>query len=132
MFDCPRRLSDRGSANQVDYWRTEQNGLRTCSYDGSLHPEDFLKFVTEKAEIGPTDKSYKFYIHAADESVAGAGKFYTHHFSMDLSWGDEFARLFEAGEINWGYPGHAYVSLYVPRTNSKAVPGHVIKGEENA
>lgn len=120
-FMCPRREAEGAQmllnperSETPDTWRDE-GGLRVCSYDGGLHPEDFMAFVREHTEIGPTDKSYKLYVHAADDRVRGAGKFYTHHFSLDLALGTEFAELFMGGRVNWGYPGHAYVALYVPR-----------------
>lgn len=114
-FFCPRRVAD-GVSLGTDFWRHEVDGIRTCSYDGSLHPEDFLAYVKAGSQIEPTDKSYKIYVRAADDKVKGAGKFYTHHFSLNLAWGDEFAALYESKAITWGYPGYNYVALYVPRT----------------
>jgi hypothetical protein len=34
----------------------------TCSYCGSISPEEFLKAAKEGCELGPTDKNYKVYI----------------------------------------------------------------------
>jgi len=117
-YVCPRRVAE-GRDNPVfrqteDHWRDEGGNLRTCSYDGSLHPDDFLRLVREHTEVGPTDKSYKFYVHAADEHVRGAGKFYTHHLSKEQ--GDEFITLWEEGKVLWGYPGRPYVRLFIPHT----------------
>lgn len=97
-----------------DKWRKESKGFRTCSYDGSLHPDDFMRLVREGAEIEPTDKPYKFYVRAADAHVKGAGKFYTHHLSKEQ--GDEFIELWTSGKVNWGFPGHPYVRLFIPHT----------------
>jgi hypothetical protein len=33
-----------------------------CSFCGSMPPDDFMAAVKAGAEIGPTDKSYKFYV----------------------------------------------------------------------
>lgn len=117
-FRCPRREFDRGPGPAEDSWRVEKEGVRTCSYDGSLHPEDFMRFIKEGNEVSPTDKSYKFYLDKATPLVKGAGKFYTHHFSLDLSLGEEFISLWEKDEIKWGYPGHPYVKIYVPRAST--------------
>jgi hypothetical protein len=131
-FTCPRReaegmTSDRfawGGRNK-DEWRQENEGLRTCSYDGSLHPEDFMDFVRAGSLIGTTDKGYKFYVRAADASVRGAGKFYTHHLSHEQS--QEFYRLWLRGAVNFGaYP--PYVRLYLPGLTAEVAAA--IKAEE--
>ncbi len=113
---CPRReelASEVFKLPETDSWRTEKNGIRTCSHCGSLHPDDFMKFVEYNAEIGPTDKSYKFYITAANDSVKGAGKFYTQHF-QGTGLGANFRALIKQRNVNWGLPGYPYVALYVP------------------
>jgi hypothetical protein len=58
MFVCPRQAeSGRADAPEA-FWDED----RTCSYCGSLHPDDFLDAVAAGAPVGPTDKSYKAYI----------------------------------------------------------------------
>lgn len=39
-------------------------------------------------------------------------KFYTAHLSPEQ--GREFYELWQAGKVNWGYPGHPYRPLYLP------------------
>jgi len=86
---CPRR-GDPGPWKYpaMDYWRIEgKHNDRTCSFCGSLHPEDFLALLklaisnSELCRIERSDKSYKFYIYRPDVKNAGDGaiKFYTHH-----------------------------------------------------
>lgn len=62
---CPRR-AENGLAAQTfpgpDTW-TSRDGYRCCSYCGSMHPEDLIMAIAEKVELGPTDKSYKVYVH---------------------------------------------------------------------
>jgi hypothetical protein len=88
---CPRR-DENPSSDQVfpgpDHWRAVRNpggGMigdneRTCSYCGSMHPDDFMAIAAAgTAELGPTDKSYKVYV----EHDGFHGKFYFQHLSED-------------------------------------------------
>jgi hypothetical protein len=45
----------------LDEWR-EERGYRSCSFCGSLHPDEFMQALEAGAEVGPTDKPYKAYI----------------------------------------------------------------------
>lgn len=188
---CPRRMIEFGP------WKHEEaldefrpgGGIvgqsLSCSFCGSYPPDLFLEAVKAGAEVGPTDKSYKFYVNGIkrDESENPASlrvvghafvdveevkrenykgyvswaemnreqknavkeynksskqpkeelrknlwlfrpigdtfeaKFYTHHLSTEQ--GDEFIKLWRAGKINWGYPGHPYVRLYIPHTQEE-------------
>lgn len=68
-------------------WGTRSNGDRTCSYCGSLHPDDFLDIMRRYAageagyRFSLTDKSYKVYASRAGVKNASEGgiKFYGHH-----------------------------------------------------
>lgn len=40
-------------------------GFSSCTYCGSIHPDDFLQKVREGWIVGPTDKSYKVYLSSA-------------------------------------------------------------------
>lgn len=70
-----------------DHWRTEPNGDRTCSFCGSLHPDDFEKLLAEGADprsdtkIDPSTKGYKWYVHRSEIKNASEGgiKFYNWH-----------------------------------------------------
>jgi len=66
---CPRRddLAAFGMPRQgnegEDRWRgPDHNGVRTCSYCGSLHPDDFMRLAKDRVRLGPTDKNYKVYV----------------------------------------------------------------------
>ena len=58
LFTCPRRLDpfafDMDHLREGDYWR---DGL-TCSYCGSLKPEEFLDDIKNGKKVTPTDKNY--------------------------------------------------------------------------
>lgn len=59
---CPRRGEAPSHRTEHDTWRVDAEGIRTCSYCGSLHEEDFMTAALEQCELGPTDKSYKVYV----------------------------------------------------------------------
>ena len=63
LVDCPRKAEGAvfRHNDHRDYWDTD-DGNRTCSYCGSMHPNDFFVAIASGAEIGPTDKSYKVYV----------------------------------------------------------------------
>lgn len=62
---CPRRvespIADR-TFKGPDRWE-RRDGVRRCSYCGSMHPEDLFMAIGDRVELGPTDKSYKVYVH---------------------------------------------------------------------
>jgi len=68
-------------------WRRAPNGDRTCSYCGSLHPEDFLDIMIKYIEQEPgyrletTSKPYKIYANRSGVQNASQGgiKFYFNH-----------------------------------------------------
>lgn len=68
---CPRR-AEHGTMFKLpdtDLWQVRRPGLpRTCSFCGSVHPEDFLKLAAEGAKLTPTDKAYKVYIDVPEPS----------------------------------------------------------------
>lgn len=72
---CPRRRENgmddpsspfRGAGRNKDKY-ISGHGLigqkRGCSYCGSMHPDDFMQAVRDGKVVGPTDKSYKAYLH---------------------------------------------------------------------
>lgn len=81
--DSPFKPPFNGEA----HWRTEDNGDRTCSYCGSLHPDDFLDIMQRYAAgeegytFSLTDKSYKVYAKRPGVVNASMGgiKFYGAH-----------------------------------------------------
>ena len=74
---CPRRAENgmgqvdgpfRGGGLNLDSYEPRYGLVgqaRGCSYCGSMNPDDFMEALRSGKEIGPTDKSYKFYIHEA-------------------------------------------------------------------
>jgi hypothetical protein len=102
---CPRR-SELGVASQVfkdpDYWRLDN----TCSYCGGLNPERFLEEVRNGAEVEPTNKSYKAYVHVNKRMY----KIYFQHFNDPHK--KEFVRLYNDHTMKIGYPGCFYAKPY--------------------
>ena len=95
-----------------------------CTYCGSVSQAAFLKFVEEGGELGPTDKSYKVYLHDtkdADGHVVRAPgiKFYFQH--LDDQGKHAFIALYNAKKMNIGNPGHFYTRPYfcVPAEETK-------------
>lgn len=142
---CPRRAeAPYQLIEPPDHWqvRTDPehpgllgNGLVTCSYCGSLQPDDFLERVRQGDYVTPTDKNYKAYIgrpyteeeteeykqipHVKALLAAGAtaedlaiptnhqdAKFYFQHLSPEQC--REFVDLYNRKEIKMAYPGHFY------------------------
>lgn len=91
------RCPDRGSVAAVfkvpggdkalpDTWDLGQDGYRTCSFCGSIHPDDFMdicrKTLTdERYAVEPSDKRYKVYVRqpGVKNASMGAIKFYMGH-----------------------------------------------------
>lgn len=110
---CPRRIENgmdvtsalRGSGPNLDTYGN-RGGLihqrRACSYCGSLPPDDFMEAVRAGAELGPTDKNYKVYIHSAEQKMES--KFYFQHLSAEQQ--REFIQLLNDRVVKIGYPGY--------------------------
>lgn len=112
-FFCPRRTGWIGKASEglPDSWETGRGLVSQelgCSACGSLPPEKFLELVRAGAQIDPTDKAYKLYVHAPE----GEGKFYTQHLSEQQGW-DFYQQMLDKA-VHWGYPGYPYTPLYLP------------------
>lgn len=61
---CPRRSESVFGLRKekADTWREDD----TCSYCGSVNPDTLMtRLEAGDIEIGPTDKSYKIYVHNA-------------------------------------------------------------------
>lgn len=90
---------NRGDGDQPDTWDWGPDGNRTCSYCGSIHPDDLMKICRlaledDRYAIEGTTKSYKVYVrqpHVRNASE-GAIKFYKQHTPQDPS--DEDRELF--------------------------------------
>ncbi len=86
---CGRRLDpvfDADHREFPDTWDLGPDGNRTCSYCGSIHPDDLMvicaKTLTDRRYgVEGTDKSYKLYVRQPGVRNAGQGaiKFYQCH-----------------------------------------------------
>lgn len=89
----------RGDGPQPDTWDWGPDGNRTCSYCGSIHPDDLMKICElvlddERYAIEGTTKSYKVYVRQPGvvNASQGAIKFYMQHAHKDPS--EEQKKLF--------------------------------------
>ena len=128
---CPRRMVEYGPFERTEHLDTwlpgtsfanapaEADGvpLRSCSFCGSIHPEDFLALAEKGYAVGPTDKNYKVYL-GSPHTGQDIGKFYTVHLSPEQ--GDRFRALYESGAMRIGMPGYFYARIYVPTTTPAA------------
>lgn len=115
-FTCPRRRETGmdsedsplvGAGRNKDYWEEDA----TCSWCGSMRPEDFIAAVRDGARVGATDKNYKLYLGVG--AGLGVRKMYTPHFegAEDAAW--EFVLLRRAGVVKWD-GGFEPRELYLP------------------
>ena len=104
---CPRRMGEPGPwarEKDLDVWRELPNGDRTCSFCGSLHPEDFERLCDEAADptsdvrLDHSDKPYKVYVQQSGVQNAAEGgiKYYKQHSPIDAEWLDRMQPKFEA------------------------------------
>lgn len=105
---CLRRMTEFGGWERKEGLdRYERGGglvgqSRSCSFCGSLPPDDFMDLVRAGEMLGPTDKTYKVYVGEPNHS-----KFYFQHLSEDQR--REFFELYRTDRLAVGYPGHFYV-----------------------
>jgi hypothetical protein len=106
-----------GAGSNLDTWREGGMGKqkRSCSYCGSMHPDDFMDAVRTSLKIGPTDKPYKLYVDGYN------GKFYLQHLSDEQQ--KEFYQLVLDKKVAWGYPGYPYSRLLLPAVLRAAQDG---------
>lgn len=113
---CPRRVEAPPGwlAQHADHDRWElRDGRRCCSWCGSTNPDDLMAALRDGAvELGPTDKSYKAYVHAAPGGEH-QGKFYFQHLSREQQV--EFIDLVNAKAFPIGFPGRFYVLPFFAR-----------------
>lgn len=143
MYECPRRIEryalaivQMTNAQISDYidaaldpttelrredgtpWPAEDEWRDgTCSYCGSMRPDDLFAAIAVGAEIGPTDKNYKVYVRGGDRITHGGargtfeGKFYTSH--LNRRDATRLRALLDEGRVKVGYPGHFYAGLWL-------------------
>jgi hypothetical protein len=134
-MQCPRRSeSGLGSVFKVgkdDVYREDN----TCSWCGSLNPATLMERIEAgTVQLGPTDKSYKVYVHNAGGEAfkqtyrdcpadserhmpeecthwvtreMQQTKFYFQHFSEEQKM--RFIELLNERKLTLGYPGRFYV-----------------------
>ena len=124
-FNCPRRgesFRQTAEGELADHWRDNahntEGGKHSCSYCGSIHPDEFMQAVRDGVEIGPTDKSYKAYMKGKGFDHA---KFYFQHLSREQMV--EFIELLNAGNMNIGFPGHFYTRPFFIKYEEPAAGG---------
>lgn len=106
FFVCGRRGDhffgeiDKTGITPTDTWRPPRNrgaglgdDLRSCSYCGSMHPDDVFVVIEAGGKFDGTDKNYKAYV--------GSGKFYFQHFSVPEQL--RFIELVNAGKVKGLY-----------------------------
>lgn len=99
-----------------DTWDRGPDGNRTCSYCGSLHPEDFFALVKAAADAGPdagddvpsidpSDKGYKVYVRQKGVRNASEGgiKFYTQHLPrpVPVERNAEYSKAVQASRVRF-------------------------------
>jgi hypothetical protein len=99
LFHCARRSEPFIVEPAEDYWRCD----RTCSYCGSMHPEDMLSGIALGMKVVPTDKTYKVY-------VGDNLKFYFQHFNEEQQ--NTFIEMLNSQRVTIGYPERFYVTPY--------------------
>lgn len=101
---CPRRDENSGPFNGNDE-DAPDTYRPNCSYCGSMSQTTFFAAIDGGAELGPTDKNYKVYVHGD-----GFRKFYFQH--LDDEGRSRFIALLNERKIKIGVPGHFYVLPY--------------------
>lgn len=99
--DAPFNPSTNKSDETPDTWRSDE----ICSYCGSMSQAAFFAAIENGAELGPTDKNYKVYVHSD-----GSEKFYFQH--LDTDGRAQFIVLMNERKINIGVPGYFYMLPY--------------------
>lgn len=103
---CPRRIGEYGpweTREGIDSWNGEAPA-RTCSFCGSLHPDDVLAAIENGGRVVPTDKNYKMYLDAP--SVGPHLKVYFQHFEEKHK--DRLIEACNAGKVTFAVPGYFY------------------------
>lgn len=129
---CPRRMEESGPwerKENLDQWDNSRDvpGMRTCSFCGSMNPNEFMAKVEAGVEVGPTDKSYKCYVQldtginpitvtedtgprsTFTRTIGGVKqmKFYYQHLNEAQML--RFIELLNTRQMKIGLPGHFYV-----------------------
>jgi hypothetical protein len=70
-MNCPRQDNEATMAVQKEHQVHVEirKGYKCCSYCGSLLSEELFPLIEAGAEIDPTDKSYKIYVHVPNKEA---------------------------------------------------------------
>jgi hypothetical protein len=95
----PSCHDDAFPPNLLRSW-AERDGLRWCSYCGSLHPEDLCNGLEQgRFKLGGADWKYgwphKFYVSPVGNPGGYVGKFYNEHLTDQGFSGDELRRTLD-------------------------------------
>lgn len=100
---CCRRRSENPIEpkyrDDLDWWREDN----TCSYCGSLNPDEVIRLIEAGSQVTPTDKNYKIYL-------GDRKKVYFQHFAQ--SHVDRFIELYNAKKMRIAEPGYFYTRPY--------------------
>ena len=122
---CPRRLYlGPWAVEDFDKWRLRQ-GVVTCSFCGSMHPEEALFRIEQGVEVIPTDKPYKAYI-----GHSGGWKLYFQH--LDEAQQQRFIDLYNNRTMRVGYPYRFYVLPYFVAVSSSKTTVEASERQEEA
>lgn len=105
---CPRRAEAPVQLTKgPDRWEQRPNTVfLSCSYCGSMHPDEFMRRVEEGHVVTPTDKGYKAYI---DNNY----KFYYQH--LDEAQRARFLALYNDRTMKLAHPGRFYILPFFAR-----------------
>lgn len=108
---CPERKNVPHQADKPsDNWRVMPNGDRTCSFCGSLHPDDYMRLLKLAADEAShvtceraSGKAYKWYVDQPGVLNASEGgiKFYTWHIPND-AWAADATEVQRAANALYG------------------------------
>lgn len=110
MSTCPRRVTEFGPWPKdpgLDRWETRMTGApRTCSFCGSMHPDDAMELIEAGAEVTPTDSEFEAYVEVPLQHRGNPilGKLMFKHFSLGHQ--DRLIAAMNADEVNFAHPGH--------------------------
>jgi hypothetical protein len=116
------RYGNDGGKELPDTWDRGPDDNRTCSYCGSIHPDDLMKIcrktlVDERYGIEGTTKSYKVYVRqpGVRNASEGAIKFYMHHAPANPTKADR--ELFDSARK---VTHERFVARWAPQQAAKA------------
>ena len=102
---CPRsdEPSQRNDSGESEWIFWGDDNILTCSYCGSIHPDEFMVAVEDGTPLGLTGKNYKVYVRSLQDKepvrMVHAAKFYFQHLSDEQY--DRFHDLLNTGRVRF-------------------------------